>query len=138
MSPERFAELMAANGAGLSFDEIKDGWHFCPEWDYLLVGPGSPEKCTCGVRRAFQNHELIRLVNQLKEDKALLEDTIQGFLHSRLHAHFDLSTGHHMIGLMFTEDDLVQGRQSAWAIGQRVFRQLDVYIEKLKKEKRDE
>ena len=28
--------------------EVAEGWHFCPEWDGLLVGPGMIEdETTC-------------------------------------------------------------------------------------------
>lgn len=27
--------------------EIEDGWHFCPEWDMLLIGPGCRELEVC-------------------------------------------------------------------------------------------
>ncbi len=32
-------------------EEIEAGYHFCPEWDYLLIGLGMPESecCTCEV-----------------------------------------------------------------------------------------
>lgn len=31
----------------LSDEEIAEGWHWCPEWDGLLVGPGMPEMESC-------------------------------------------------------------------------------------------
>ena len=39
----------------LTAEEIAQGWHFCPEWDELLIGPGmseledflDPESMTC-------------------------------------------------------------------------------------------
>lgn len=29
--------------------DFANGWHFCPEFDYLFIGPGCPEmeSCTC-------------------------------------------------------------------------------------------
>lgn len=38
------------DGYGLTEEEVKDGWHFCPEWDQMLIGPDMPEleSCTCG------------------------------------------------------------------------------------------
>lgn len=39
---------------GLTDEEIKAGWHFCPEWDYLLVGPETAdtwECCTCSIKK---------------------------------------------------------------------------------------
>ncbi len=36
-------------GAGLTTQEIMEGWHFCGDWDGLLIGPGwgELEACTC-------------------------------------------------------------------------------------------
>lgn len=49
MTDERFAELMSDDDATLSDSEIYAGWHFCPDWDGLLIGPGmiEIECCTC-------------------------------------------------------------------------------------------
>jgi len=32
-------------------EEMAEGWHFCPEWDYLLIGGDMEELkcCTCGI-----------------------------------------------------------------------------------------
>lgn len=32
--------------------EVEAGWHFCPEYDYLLIGPGMMEMdhCVCDLR----------------------------------------------------------------------------------------
>lgn len=46
MTPERYEELNK-KGSGLSEDEIADKWHFCREWDQMLVGPGMPEMESC-------------------------------------------------------------------------------------------
>lgn len=52
ISKERWEKLMASNEA-LTPDEIKAGWHFCVEFDGLLIGPGMVEMsvCTCLNRR---------------------------------------------------------------------------------------
>lgn len=44
----RYQELMN-NESSLHPEELRDGWHFCPEWDGLLISPESPEAaaCTC-------------------------------------------------------------------------------------------
>lgn len=50
MSPERYRQLSRqATAIRLTADEIQAGWHFCLDWDGLLIGPGSPEMevCTC-------------------------------------------------------------------------------------------
>lgn len=47
MNNARYRELM--NGAALTAKEVSLGWHFCPDWDGLLVGPNTHEKegCNC-------------------------------------------------------------------------------------------
>lgn len=36
----------------LTKEEISQGWHFCPDWDEMLIGPDSceMEDCTCNGR----------------------------------------------------------------------------------------
>ena len=48
MSLDRWTHLME-NDIQLSPDELAAGWHWCPDWDDLLVGPGMGEldHCTC-------------------------------------------------------------------------------------------
>lgn len=44
----------------LSADELAAGWHYCPDWDGLLIGPGMeeltycwcPPQCSAGETRA--------------------------------------------------------------------------------------
>jgi hypothetical protein len=50
VTKERY-ELLMNDQAMLTPEEIKEGWHFCHEWDDLLVGPGMEEVhvCTCHV-----------------------------------------------------------------------------------------
>lgn len=45
--------LLNARGVGITPDEYTLGWHFCPDWDDLLVGPGTleAEACTCAAHR---------------------------------------------------------------------------------------
>lgn len=37
----------------LTQEEIDQGWHFCPDWDDLLIGPGMEEIkfCECGEEK---------------------------------------------------------------------------------------
>lgn len=37
---------MIRDDAQLTAAEVAEGWHWCDEWDYLLVGPGSAEPCS--------------------------------------------------------------------------------------------
>jgi hypothetical protein len=39
MNKLRYNELMRGT-ASLTQDEVTQGWHFCPDWDFLLIGPG--------------------------------------------------------------------------------------------------
>lgn len=43
---DRFADLMAGK-VDLNADELGAGWHFCVDWDGLLVRLGS-NGCLCG------------------------------------------------------------------------------------------
>jgi hypothetical protein len=47
MNHERWQALMADFDAKLTPDELAAGWHFCAEWDGLLVGPGMDELQVC-------------------------------------------------------------------------------------------
>lgn len=46
MDYQRYYDLNWGN-AELTRDEILAGWHFCADWDFLLVGPHSPEIVGC-------------------------------------------------------------------------------------------
>ena len=48
---ERFAALMRSDTLELTPEELSSGWHFCPEWDGLLVAPHTEEGefCLCGI-----------------------------------------------------------------------------------------
>lgn len=51
MSKERWTELEKNQELKLTEQEIADGWHFCPEWDGLLVNKhdeeGEGAACIC-------------------------------------------------------------------------------------------
>jgi hypothetical protein len=53
MTPRRWDEIHYGVDA-LTPEEIALGWHFCRDWDGLLVGPGTPEldSCHCGLPTA--------------------------------------------------------------------------------------
>lgn len=61
MHPDRYEFLQ--NGTGpcvrLSEEEMKDGWHWCGEWDDLLVHYKDEEfkYCTCSHMDKFRNHK---------------------------------------------------------------------------------
>ena len=51
MTPERYKLISTYcdDKTYLSDEEYAEGWHFCPEWDDLLIDPKSPEfdACVC-------------------------------------------------------------------------------------------
>jgi hypothetical protein len=52
MTPERYDQLMNQwPSVKLTLGELKLGWHFCPEWDGLLIGPNMEEMKACSCFR---------------------------------------------------------------------------------------
>lgn len=51
MTKERWSEIQKDQELKLTEQEINDGWHFCPEWDGLLVNSNDEEgegaACIC-------------------------------------------------------------------------------------------
>lgn len=47
MTDERWKHLMNDDKARLTPEERAEGWHFCHEFDGLLVGPGMRETEFC-------------------------------------------------------------------------------------------
>lgn len=49
MSPLRYRQLMNDLESKLTAEEIAEGWHFCYDWDGLLIHKDDPEAecCTC-------------------------------------------------------------------------------------------
>lgn len=47
MTNERYEEVSESIDEPLTEEEIKEGWHFCMEFDGLLVGPGMSEMNDC-------------------------------------------------------------------------------------------
>lgn len=47
MTDERYVALMKDDSLKLTEDELREGWHFCCEFDGLLVGPGMGEQAFC-------------------------------------------------------------------------------------------
>lgn len=55
MTPKRWIKVNRT-GEGLTEEEIKEGWHFCPDWDFLLVGPNMPEIQGCVCKQGKCTH----------------------------------------------------------------------------------
>lgn len=49
MTHERYLFLHNNRDAKLTKQEISEGWHFCPDWDDMLIHPkwSEAEACTC-------------------------------------------------------------------------------------------
>lgn len=53
MRIKRWAALQDNKGLELTDKEVERGWHFCPDWDDLLVGPSMPMElsvCRCLIQ----------------------------------------------------------------------------------------
>lgn len=50
MSETRYHELMDGSEGLLTVEEVNAGWHFCADWDFLLIHEDNPEaeSCSCG------------------------------------------------------------------------------------------
>lgn len=42
----------------LTKPEIDKGWHYCPDWDGMLINPGCPEAevCLCNLEAYIAKH----------------------------------------------------------------------------------
>ena len=47
MTDDRYRHLQNADDSELTTEEITEGWHWCGEFDGLLVGPGMGELRCC-------------------------------------------------------------------------------------------
>lgn len=49
MTPQRYKELETDESLSLTEEEFAAGWHWCPDWGDMLVGPNTLEMecCTC-------------------------------------------------------------------------------------------
>lgn len=67
MTPERIKELEEDDVSSLTIEECLAGWHFCYEWDGLLVGPGMPELEFCQCFAPELKEELLKTIEPLPE-----------------------------------------------------------------------
>jgi hypothetical protein len=65
MTKERYNSLMWQNKSELTDSEIQEGWHWCNEFDGLLVGPGSFELNCC--RCLDENHKVYDTTPDIEE-----------------------------------------------------------------------
>jgi len=55
MNNRRWHAITTIQTVKLTEREIQEGWHFCPEWDGLLIGPGMEEYKACLCAKPSQN-----------------------------------------------------------------------------------
>ena len=82
MPYERWDELMDActndEDIQLTEDEIKAGWHFCDDWDGLLVHPDDIEfqHCTCHYMKEFRTKERVKAYEEHVERSKKAMDSL--------------------------------------------------------------
>jgi hypothetical protein len=54
MEHTRYIEVMK-DGNPLTDAEVKHGWHLCPDWDFLLIHPDTPEAEACNCKLSKEN-----------------------------------------------------------------------------------
>ena len=59
MNNPRYNELMADPDGCITEEEMLEGWHWCPEFDYLLVGKEMREWefCLCDIKKQIENQD---------------------------------------------------------------------------------
>lgn len=73
MTYDRYEDLQWGTGpAQLTEDEMKMGWHWCLEWDDLLIHPAMPEYAHCGclgceehAAKAFEREKALAKLQEL-------------------------------------------------------------------------
>lgn len=48
---DRDRRMEALRTGRLTKEEVSEGWHFCPEWDYDLLHKDDPEAELCRCKR---------------------------------------------------------------------------------------
>lgn len=48
MTEVRYFQLEQDTSLNLTEEEVAEGWHWCIDWDGMLVGPGMIEMECCG------------------------------------------------------------------------------------------
>lgn len=65
MTKKRYNRLMDDLNARLTKEEVVEGWHFCCEWDGLLIGPGMEQEIDCGCTCFPPDHSLYDFKKQI-------------------------------------------------------------------------
>lgn len=56
MNQERWL-FLESTGNVLTEEEISEGWHYCYDWDDMLIGPIMPEwdACICDIKKRIED-----------------------------------------------------------------------------------
>ena len=78
MNKERY-DILEQSGLGLTKEEYDQGWHWCNEWDGLLVGPSMREAIVCSCNHPVieawkETEEAKEMINEMSLDKPLETD----------------------------------------------------------------
>jgi hypothetical protein len=70
MKYERWLKLEKSKDLPLTQEEIDKGWHWCPDWDDLLIGPGMEEikACLCAIPVLSREQDRLRSAHQVHQD----------------------------------------------------------------------
>ena len=51
MDEKRRKQLECDRQESLTLQERLEGWHYCIDWDFMIIGPGMPEMkhCNCDL-----------------------------------------------------------------------------------------
>ena len=89
MTQERWNYLMQPfegdESVMLTAEELANGWHWCDEWDGLLIHTDDIEfhHCTCGFMEKFRTPERMEKINQQKALDTIADlDIALGFFES--------------------------------------------------------
>lgn len=64
---ERYNELNT-KGFGLTEDEFNQGWHWCYDWDMMLVGPTMEEALFCNCNKKIQEWKQTEDAKKVEEE----------------------------------------------------------------------
>jgi hypothetical protein len=73
MTRQRYSELMSGLHAKLTPEELAQGYHFCCEWDGLLISPEDMEARFCDCEREdgsrFVSQEQKQILDKIYEEE---------------------------------------------------------------------
>lgn len=71
MTKERYEFLMSDIDASLTQQEIDEGYHFCPEWDGLLIHKNDAESEYCSCEEHTEEQKISFAKGKLERDAYL-------------------------------------------------------------------